>query len=53
MDTFFTSRMAAQDIFLEGRKAGGHGPRGIWFDVDNDLALAYFAIASALLRVSP
>jgi hypothetical protein len=44
--SFWTTRMSAQDELLTQRR---YRVPGIWFDVDLELALGYFAIDSVLL----
>jgi hypothetical protein len=50
MNNFFFRRMAAQNELLKLQERSGSPAQGIWFDLDQELALGYFAIDSILLR---
>ena len=50
MNKFFSKRMAAQDELLKLQERNSSSVQGIWFDVDQELALGYFVIDSILLR---
>lgn len=49
MNKFFARRMAAQNELLKLQKRNSSSVQGIWFDVDQELALEYFIIDSILL----
>jgi hypothetical protein len=49
MNNFFSRRIAAQNELLKLQERSGSPVQGIWFDVDQELALGYFAIDSILL----
>ena len=50
MNKFFFRRMVAQNELLKLQGRNSSSVRGIWFDVDQELALGYFVIDSILLR---